>query len=63
MFVLVLEHGSENLRMDSVDKRLQSFSDFLAVIQIGGQVVTVSMIGVCECGRAVEFILLKIVCC
>ena len=49
--------------MDSVDKRLQSFSDFLAVIQIGGQVVTVSMIGVCECGRAVEFILLKIVCC
>jgi len=58
----VLEHGAENL-MDSVDKRLQPTSGFLAVIQIGGQVVTVSVMGVCECGRAVEFILLKIGCC
>jgi hypothetical protein len=56
----VLEHGAENLRMDSVDKRLQPTSGFLAVIQIGDQVVTVSVIGVCECGRTVEFILLKI---
>jgi hypothetical protein len=55
----VLERGSEGLRTDSVDKRLQPISGFLAVIQIGDQVVTVSVIGVCECGRAVEFILLK----
>ena len=57
-YVLVQEHGAENLRMGSVDKRLQPTSGFLAVIQIGGQVVTVSVIGVYECGRAVEFILL-----
>lgn len=49
--------------MDSVDKRLQPTSGFLALLQIGVQVVNVSVIGVCESGRAVESILLKIGCC